>query len=144
MSTDEQYLALLDGMPSWDEHLRVVSPKVWQRLVLMRDGCFLHGKQSARNAELHAFGDPLAGPTECELPLQGAHLISQQALRKNALSEFAWDVRVGVGACYRAHRRHDNWVERWPYELLPARLHELAEEIGMTWWVEKHYRKAAA
>jgi hypothetical protein len=127
VSVEDQYLALLDGTPSWDEHLRVVSPKVWQRLVLMRDnGCVLKGQ----------------GP--CDGDFEAHHIITQQQLRKRGLSDIAWDVRNGMGLCYRHHRRHTNATERVPYTALPERAHEFAAELGLGWLLDRFYPKEAA
>jgi hypothetical protein len=127
VSTDEQYEALLDGSPAWDTHLRVVSPKVWQRLVLMRDqGCVLKGQ----------------GP--CEEPYEAHHLLTQQQLRKRGLSDVAYDVRNGMGLCNRHHRRHTRAVERIPFAVLPERAHEFAAELGLGWLLDRYYPKEAA
>lgn len=127
--SEEGYNALLDGTPLWDEHLRVVSPKSWQRLVAARDRhCVMHGPDSE----------------VCEEPFAAHHLITQQQLRNRHLSDFAWDVRNGMWLCYRAHRRHHSGHERIPYELIPARAHEFAEELGLAWILDRFYPKEEA
>lgn len=127
MSVEDQYQGLLDGAPLWDEHLRVVTPKVWQRLVLMRDkGCVLEG---------HG---------RCEPPYEAHHILTQQQLRKRGLSDFAWDVRNGLGLCNRHHRRHTRAVERVPYSVLPERAFVFAEEMGLGWLLDRYYPKEKA
>lgn len=129
MSEDDLYMALLDETPlSWDTHLRVVSPKVWQRLVLMRDGCVLKGVRDDR----------------CEGDLQAHHVITQQQLRKRGLSDVAWDVRNGMGLCERHHRRHTNATERIPYELVSAGTHEFAAELELGWLIDRYYPRTEA
>lgn len=120
-------MALLDGTPlNWDEKLRVVSPKVWQRLVLMRDnGCVLKDET-------------------CEEPYEAHHILTQQQLRKRGFSDVSYDVRNGMGLCNRHHRRHTRALERVPFERVPDRAHEFAAELGLGWLIDRYYPRAEA
>lgn len=71
-------------------------------------------------------------------PLQGAHVIPQQTLRRNA-PHLRWDTRLGIGLCREAHRRHDEHRVRVPRDLLPAGCVDLAESVGLGWYLDKHY-----
>lgn len=88
---------------------------------------------AARGCEIH--DDPL----DCEYPIQCAHILSQQALRRHGKAEHLWDTRNGLCACYRAHRRSDAAVERFPLRVLSADFWAFADEVGLTWLAERIY-----
>lgn len=92
---------------------------------------------TARGCEIHD------DPFDCELPIQAAHLIPKQALRRRGQYEHVYDIRNGIGACYKAHRRSDAALERFPVEYLRPEFWEFAEELGLTWLGEKLYGVAA-
>lgn len=75
----------------------------------------------------------------CEGPVQAAHIIPKQALRRRRLYEHVWDPRNGLGACYRAHTRSDAGLERFPAERIPEDAWEFARELGLDWMLEKLY-----
>lgn len=104
----------------------VLEPLAWKRVVTL-GGCIVHDD-----------------PADCVDPLEGHHVISQQALRKRGLHDFLWDVRNGVGVCGRAHRRHDLATERIPREKLPPCVWEFAAEHGLTWYLERFYPERIA
>lgn len=81
-------------------------------------------------------------PVDCEWPVQACHIIPKQALRKHGFGDRIWDVRNGIGACYKAHRRSDAGIERFPREKLPAAVWEFADELGLRWMVEALYPAA--
>lgn len=83
-------------------------------------------------------------PAECELPLQVAHVIPKQALRRRRLDEYVYDARNGILVCYRAHRRSDAGLERFPVDRLPDSVWEFAAELGLEWYVERLYGARAA
>lgn len=78
-------------------------------------------------------------PEDCELPIQAAHIIPKQALRRRGLYEHVYDPRNGIAACYRAHRRSDAGLERFPVESFDKAFWEFAEEVDLAWLVEKLY-----
>jgi len=83
-------------------------------------------------------------PADCEPPVQAAHVIGRQTLRRHGLSGHAWDRRNRVFACYRAHRRSDLAVERFPVDRLPESVWEFAADTGLLWWLERIYGRRAA
>lgn len=94
---------------------------------------------TCRGCQIH--DDPL----DCEPPIQAAHILSKQALRRHGHGDKLWDTRNGLGACYRAHRRSDAALERFPVEHLPDAFWEFADEVGLRYLAEKHYgRKEVA
>lgn len=99
-----------------------MDPRAWKYEVLRRDGCVVHDD-----------------PADCELPMQAHHVITQQALRKRGLSGAAWDPRIGVGVCYRAHRRHTLAVERIPLARLPLTVRAFVHGLGLDWMLERYY-----
>lgn len=97
-----------------------------------------------RFAVLHEFGGRciLADLHECHGPLDPAHLISKQTLRKLGLPEtVVYDYRNGVAACRKAHRRNDDGLERFPRELLPPSVEEFAKAHGLSYLLCKSYPK---
>lgn len=83
-------------------------------------------------------------PGDCEFPVQAAHIIPKQALRRRSLYEYVYDPRNGIAACYRAHRRSDAGIERFPSSTFSPAFWEFADEIGLRWLVEKLYGQKAA
>ncbi len=83
-------------------------------------------------------------PLDCEKPIQAAHLIPKQALRRRGLFEHVYDPRNGIGACYRAHRRSDAGIERFPVAYIPIEAWEFAEELGLDWMLERLYGERVA
>lgn len=81
------------------------------------------------------------GSTDCELPLQGAHIISQHHLKKRGLQAHLWDDRNGMLLCVRHHTRHDNWLERVPREQLPEGITGYCHELGITNLLDRQYPK---
>lgn len=99
------------------------------------------------NFKLHFHRQPCAvhdDPLDCEQPMQVAHLIPKQALRRRGLHEFVWDVRNGLSVCYRAHRRSDAGLERFPAERIPEAAWEFADEVGLRWMLERLYGEQVA
>ncbi len=88
---------------------------------------------TARGCQVH--DDPL----DCDGPVQSAHLISKQALRRRKLYEHVYDPRNGLGACYRAHRRSDAGLERFGSHVIPDEAWEFATELGLDWMLERLY-----
>jgi hypothetical protein len=80
----------------------------------------------------------------CEGPLDPAHIIPRQTLRKLGLPEtVVYDHRNGVAACRKAHRRNDDGLERFPYELLPPSVFDFARDLELTYLLDKLYPQAA-
>lgn len=96
-------------------------PLEWKRRVCLR-GCAIHD-------------DPL----DCEPPLQAAHVISKQALKSRGLQDYLWDTRNGLSACYKAHRRSDSAVERFPRSRIPEAAEAFALELGIDYLLDRYY-----
>lgn len=108
-----------------DDRVICGSPLEWKQRVTMH-GCQIHDD-----------------PAECEPPLQGAHVLPQQALKRRGLHAHLWDTRNGVGSCYRAHRRSDGALERFPREKIPPQADEFAQEHGLGWMLDNLYPRKA-
>ena len=94
----------------------------WKRSVIDRDaGCVVHH--------------------DCEGELQAHHVVTQQHLRKRHL-DCAWDRRIGVTVCERAHRRHHSAHERIPYDSLPTEVVGFVTDLGLDWYLERYYADA--
>lgn len=75
---------------------------------------------------------------DCEGELQAHHVVTQQHLRKRGL-DCAWDRRIGVTVCERAHRRHHSARERIPYESLPAEVVGFVTELVGPDYLVRYY-----
>lgn len=69
---------------------------------------------------------------ECEPDIHAAHVVPAAELRKRGLEHLVYDPLNGVALCARHHRRHDNWTEKIPRHLLPARCFAWAESHQLT------------
>lgn len=97
------------------------------------------------------------GRGDCRGPLQKAHLIAKQTLRREVIGhpkpkrgwtadEFAllWDERVWVLACELHHGRFDGHRLVVPREALPEPLEAFAVEIGLGHWLDRRYGERGA
>lgn len=80
----------------------------------------------------------------CEGRVQGHHVVSKQALRRHGLHEHLWDVRNRLAVCARRHERHTTLSAPIAYGLLPSSAIEFAAELGLEWWLDRHYPREAA
>lgn len=104
----------------------LVDPETWF-LMVTAGGCEMHDD-----------------PAECEGLVQGCHVIPRMTLRRYGHADRLWDVRNGLGACYKAHRRSDAGLERFPVDRLPAAVWDFADELGLTWKLVALYGERAA
>ena len=104
-----------------------LDPPLAFAIAACRDGCQIHD-------------DPL----DCEGPVQAAHIIPKQSLKRHGHADKIWDPRNGIGACYKAHRRSDAGLQRFPVAYLPAQFWEFAEEVNLSYLAEKLYGKREA
>lgn len=79
----------------------------------------------------------------CEPPLDAAHVVPAQTLRKLGLDHLVYDPLNGVAICRRHHSRHDLCVEKIPRHVLPARCFAWASAHGLTEHLERHWPVAA-
>lgn len=86
----------------------------------------------------------MSGRSRCETIYQIHHVIYQQKFRQVGRMRDSNDPRNLVHICYRHHRRHHAGLEPIPRAVLPAGLEEFATELGLGWWLDKHYPKEAA
>lgn len=86
----------------------------------------------------------LVGTTVCSGPLQGHHVVERRALKRRGLEEHLWDKRNRMSLCERHHARHTTAVERIPYSAVPAEAHEFAAELGLTYLIDRYYKKEEA
>ena len=71
--------------------------------------------------------------------MQAAHIIPKQSLKRHGHADKVWDPRNGIGACYKAHRRSDAGLARFPVAYLPDKFWEFADEVGLRYLAEKLY-----
>lgn len=75
----------------------------------------------------------------CDGPIQGHHVISQQALKKRGWHLFLWDLRNKLDVCERRHRQHTDGVAAIPLALVPVDALGFARDLDLEWWVERFY-----
>lgn len=78
--------------------------------------------------------------------VDGHHAIPARILRMLGLHAYLSDRRNRVDVCRDCHESHENRSKPLTREELPAAVWEFAAELGLTWYLEKHYpsRKALA
>jgi hypothetical protein len=78
--------------------------------------------------------------------VQGHHAIGKQQLKRAGLRRFLWDRRNRVPVCEHRHEQHTTGYRPIERDLLPSSVFEFAAEIGLGWWLDRHYpvRRAAA
>lgn len=58
---------------------------------------------------------------------------------KRLLRSLLWDPRNGICLDRRCHDKHESGFRPVPRELIPAKAFQFARELGLDWWLEKHY-----
>ena len=86
----------------------------------------------------------MRGTTACSGPLQGHHVIEKRALRRRGLDEHLWDKRNRMSLCDHHHAQHTVAHKRIPYDLVPASALEFADELGLTYLIERYYPREEA
>lgn len=77
--------------------------------------------------------------TEATEDVDPHHVVYAQTLRAHGLREFLGDHRNRLSLVRDVHLNHHSGVAPIPREILPAAVFEFAAEVGLTWWLDKHY-----
>ena len=85
-----------------------------------------------------------AGGGVCAGPVQGHHAIPKSKLRQLGLTAACMDLRNRVAVCEHRHEQHTTGYRPIPRELLPSSVFEFAVEMGLGWWLDRHYARRAA
>jgi hypothetical protein len=81
----------------------------------------------------------------CEsLYVDAHHVITAQKLRHFNLHDHLMDHRNRLALCRPCHDAHHNRKHPVMWEELPPAAIEFAQEVGLLWWLEKHYPKLEA
>jgi hypothetical protein len=75
----------------------------------------------------------------CRGGVQGHHIIAKQTLRRLGLAEFVMDKRNRLPVCEYRHEQHTTGFKPIPRALLPASVFEFAAELGLGWYLDRHY-----
>lgn len=67
------------------------------------------------------------------------HVIGKGVLHRYGLDEYRMDKRNRLAVCRRDHDAHHNRSHPIGRGLLPAAVFVFAEEVGLTWWLDRHY-----
>lgn len=70
------------------------------------------------------------------------HIVYAQTLRRHGLGEHVMRKENRLALCRRHHARHHSGMEPVPRCLLPEAVFAFAAEVGLTWWLDKHYGPA--
>lgn len=82
----------------------------------------------------------LLGLTDCDGPIQRAHLIPKQRLKRAGLDHAAiWDPRVWRLMCWMHHHRFDTYFVRITRIQVPAETEEYALEHGFVWSLDRDF-----
>lgn len=81
---------------------------------------------------------------QCRGPVQGHHAIAKSKLRQLGLIAACMDLRNRVPVCEHRHEQHTTGYRPIPRELLPASVFEFADELGLGWYVDRHYPERQA
>lgn len=82
---------------------------------------------------------PAEGGT-CGGPVQGHHAVAKEALKRRAMWAFLWDRRNRVPVCEFRHEQETTGYKPIPRELLPGSVFEFADELGLGWYIDRHYK----
>lgn len=81
---------------------------------------------------------PFEGGT-CRGPVQAHHIVGAHTLRKRGLNAHLMDLRNRLSVCEHRHEQHTNGYRPIPRELLTMQVFEFADELGLGWYLDKHY-----
>jgi hypothetical protein len=70
------------------------------------------------------------------------HCIYSQVLRRHGLHEYLADHRNRLALVRNVHLNHHSGSDPLPIDLLPDAVWEFAADVGLVWWLEKHYHAA--
>jgi hypothetical protein len=76
--------------------------------------------------------------------VEGHHVIAKRHLKARGLHAHLWDTRNGLALCVYHHDRHERWMQRVPYELVPYDAFEFAAELGLDWMIPDDYPRGAS
>lgn len=82
---------------------------------------------------------------KCDGPMDRAHLVEQQRLKKEGHADLCRDPRTWKWACRRHHGMFDGFRRqmRVPRSAIPGELVVLLESIGLMWALERDRRYLA-
>lgn len=75
--------------------------------------------------------------------LDGHHIIPRRVLVRHGFSEYVMDRRNRAAVCRHDHESHESAHRRILRAELPASVFEFAAELGLEWYLDRHYSDAA-
>lgn len=73
--------------------------------------------------------------------LQAHHVLARRHLKREGKSHLDWADGNGICLCEYHHFRHENAIQRVPFDLLPQEAVEFAEYVGLPWVLEREYAR---
>lgn len=76
--------------------------------------------------------------------LDGHHAIPRRVLVRLGFADYVMDKRNRVPVCRHDHESHENRHRPLRRDELPASVFEFAAELGLEWYLDRHYSAEAA
>lgn len=73
--------------------------------------------------------------------IEGHHVLAKRHLRNEGYGGRFWDTRNGMALCSYHHARHERWMQRVPFDLVPDSAVEFAIELGLLPLLEREHRR---
>jgi hypothetical protein len=71
--------------------------------------------------------------------IDGHHVIPKSVLIRRGFRAFVMDKRNRIALCRTHHSNHHSRSQPIPRELLPEAAFRFADELGLRWYLERHY-----
>lgn len=71
--------------------------------------------------------------------IDGHHVIPKSVLIGRGFHEFVMDKRNRLALCRTHHANHHSRSQPIPRSLLPESVFEFADELGLGWYLDRHY-----
>lgn len=103
-------------------------------------------KPAPKDPGRHEWGEGLGPCVVCGtgFRVQGHHAVPKRVLKWYGLDASLWDIRNRVPVCRHDHESHETRARPIPRGLLPVSVFEFADEVGLGWYIDRHYPEAAA
>lgn len=106
-------------------------------------------RQSSMNRLLRelwrsGLGPCAMGPNGCDGHVDAHHIVKRQTLRTHGHQIEEWNLANRLPLCRAHHEAHHSGANPVPRILLPASVFEFADDLGLGWWVDRHYPESVA
>lgn len=81
---------------------------------------------------------------QLSIHVDGHHVIPKSVLIRRGFRAFVTDKRNRLALCRTHHANHHSRSQPIPRELLPVEAFRFADELGLGWYLDRHYPVAMA